>query len=453
MKILGNIGFCRELLRKAAALVAFAVMLSAASATPVKGIHHPADSSVAANIRLFMNNGRYSKALFFPNTVAEFYNGREYAPNWVDPKYNTRQTWESMLLLDCVLQFGLSHADYHPQELLYDRLHDILERPEKVSNAEKARYDIFLTDAMITFINHLHFGKFNPVYPVARIDRQSETFNAALVLARAIKQKDFMSAILDVQPKSKAYGALQGQMHLLEGVYQEDCYEIPEADVRKIAINMERLRWAEVDADTYIEINIPSFTLALHQPDTVYYFKITAGKPSTPTPELQSELSYLTTAVAGKKVVKRPDKLTNESKTDIYQGSNAANRYGGEPDNRGSVFFWFDNSRGITMKSVALKRQTLANRARTDGTICVEDGEKLAALILKHDPDNLRAFKKAVGGKATRNFILKKVIPVRVTYVTCQMREGELIKYPDIYNKDPKLEEALYRGVKATALQ
>ncbi|MGY4386476.1 hypothetical protein ACVWYN_003531 [Pedobacter sp. UYP24] len=34
-------------------------------------------------------------------------------------------------------------------------------------------------------------------------------------------------------------------MKLIKGQYVGDCYEIPESEVRKIAINMERLRWWE----------------------------------------------------------------------------------------------------------------------------------------------------------------------------------------------------------------
>jgi len=76
-----------------------------------------------------------------------------------------------MLMLDCVLQFGLSHDDYHPKELSYDLLHNILEKPGQVSAADKAKYDILLTDALVTFMNHLHYGKLNPDFPLPKLTR------------------------------------------------------------------------------------------------------------------------------------------------------------------------------------------------------------------------------------------------------------------------------------------
>jgi hypothetical protein len=197
-----------------------------------------ADTSISANIKQLLNASKTGIAIYFPESVKRFYMQRAFAPNWVNPQANTKPTWESMLMLDCVLQFGLAHEDYHPADLLYTKLHDILERPSTVSSVEKAKYDILLTDAMITFMNHLHFGKLNPEYPASRIDKLRGGFNADAALTNAMQQKDYMSAILDVQPKSKEYSDLQSRMHLLEGIYQDDCYEVPEAEVRKIAINM-----------------------------------------------------------------------------------------------------------------------------------------------------------------------------------------------------------------------
>jgi len=41
-------------------------------------------------------------------------------------------------------------------------------------------------------------------------------------------------------------------------------------------------------------------------------------------------------------------------------------------------------------------------------------------------------------------FELKKAVPVRVTYLTCEVSGGVLTTYPDVYKLDERLETLLY---------
>lgn len=415
-----------------------------------------ADTSTSANIRQILNGNKIGITVCFPESVKRFYMQRAFAPNWVNPQANTKPTWESMLMLDCVLQFGLAHEDYHPGDLLYTKLHDILERPSTVSSVEKAKYDILLTDAMITFINHLHFGKLNPEYPASKIDRLQSGFNAGAALASAMQQKDYMAAILDVQPKSKEYSDLQSRMHLLEGIYQDDCYEVPEAEVRKIAINMERLRWINVEGDSYIQINIPSFTLKFHQPDTTYEFNILAGKPSTPTPILKSAITYFSTASNRKPGRSATTRKLPVNKEKEYQGNNAANNYVPQTNAKGVIYFWLADSHGISLQGTAKAQLAKSKeRAVTDGSIRIENGKKFAALLLEKDNAAIRTKEMftAVAAAQLKNFMLHTPVPVKITYVTCEMKEGIIITYPDIYNQDKKLEMALYNTTQTLTMQ
>jgi murein L,D-transpeptidase YcbB/YkuD len=178
--------------------------------------------------------------LYYPRSVERFYRQNDYKLAWIAPDTVKTHSWDALLLLDCVRQYGLFHDDYHPKELLYDTMHRLIEKGS--TDAEKARTDIFLTDAMIRFINDLHFGKLNPAYAKTGIDKGSH-FKADNVLLNALKNTDLMSAIDDVQPKLKLYVNLQRHMRRLVGLRSGDCYVIPVALVRKMAINMERLRW------------------------------------------------------------------------------------------------------------------------------------------------------------------------------------------------------------------
>ena len=115
------------------------------------------DSSITAAIKTAETTG----GLLFPLSVERFYAITGNNLIWIASEKIKNHKWDAMMLLDCVVQYGLIPADYHPAELTYDQLHLMVEHPEKVSDAQKAAYDILLTDAMITLINNLHYGKLN----------------------------------------------------------------------------------------------------------------------------------------------------------------------------------------------------------------------------------------------------------------------------------------------------
>lgn len=178
--------------------------------------------------------------LYYPRSVERFYSANGYQLAWVAPDTVKSHVYDAMLLLDCVRQYGLNHADYHPKQLLYITLQRLVKG--QGTKDEAAAFDILMTDAMIRLVNNLHYGKLNPVYTVTKLDRGIK-FKADAELLTALRAPDFLMAVDSVQPKSKLYIDLQNHMRLLAGQRTGDCYEIPEALIQKMAINMERLRW------------------------------------------------------------------------------------------------------------------------------------------------------------------------------------------------------------------
>jgi len=439
------------------------------------------DSTLAKEIQRQLIAGEVS-GLYYPKSVKRFYDKLNFQSAWIKPQKEVGQTWEAMLMLDCVLQFGLTHADYHPTELLYDKLHDILDTPVKVSIKEQARFEILLTDAMITVINNLYYGKLNPEFSAYKIDKgEFNGFHAEAILVVALHQQkdlDFFNAITSVQPKSKEYTDLQYHMHLLTGLYQDDCYSIPESDIRLIAINMERLRWAAIYDSTYIQINIPSYTLQFNLPYTYYQFKIAVGKPTTPTPVLSSVITYFTTA-PDVKVEQRifEDQLLPNAVNDInylknnhiaiydkkgnyivvnpvslaqiakYPAQYFARHASGCDNALGNLVFHFPNPFDVDLHDMPkLDFFMQEERDLSNGCIWIADAEKLGELLLKNDEreNEIASFKKSVLRYQRSTVLLKRAVPVKITYLTCQVIEGELIAYKDIYNLDKSLELALY---------
>jgi murein L,D-transpeptidase YcbB/YkuD len=195
------------------------------------------------NMKLLGTSIKQHKAdLHYPLSVERFYKQEGFRLVWLLKDTVKTPAWDALLLLDCILQYGLNPADYHPLELTYDNLH--LMQTDKVSNSDKANFDIVLTDAIITLINNLHYGKLNPEFSAEKIDSKDiKQFKGDKVLLNSLELNNITNAILIAQPQSEAYTNLQRHMLVLTTKYSGSNYVKAEKDIRKMAINMERLRW------------------------------------------------------------------------------------------------------------------------------------------------------------------------------------------------------------------
>lgn len=434
-----------------------------------------------AEIRRQLDTGE-ARALFYPKSVKRFYEQAGFNPTWIRPQNGEGPAWQAMLLLDCVLQYGLAHDDYHPKELRYDQLHAILDTPGKVDIRTQARFEILLTDAIITFMNHLHYGKLNPAFAATAIDEGiGNNFRAEAALAQAFAQKkayNFFTAVTSVQPASKAYRELQYQLRLATGLYTGDCYEVPEKTIRTMAINLERLRWLGTDESSFIQVNIPSYMLRFVRPDSTYMFRVAVGKVSSPTPMLASAISYFTTgpdiimpkkdlvntiipntlkdtsylrnnhlAIYDKKgqfIIINPATLANVA---AHPGDYQVRHGSGHDRSQGNLAFHFPGVVEIDLHDFLQK--DLFNRderAFSSGCVWLYDAEKLAELLLNGDgrQNELGTLHKAVTRYERKTFILQKKVPLKITYLTCEVKEGQLILYKDIYNLDKSVEAPLY---------
>lgn len=439
----------------------------------------PADSSLSAEIKSQLQIDAVLQNLYYPKSVARLYAANAFRASWIKPQPGDGPAWQALLMIDCVLQFGLSHADYHPDELTYTKMHDMLDTPGKVSPALEARYDILLTDAILNLMNNLHYGKLNPNFPASRIDAQlGAKFQAEEVLAAGLGQKDLLSVIAAAQPTDKLYRSMQRRMHMLEGQLQGDCYEIPEAEVRKLAINMERLRWVNTGDSVYLQINIPSYTLIYRTQDSAYRFKVVVGKPETPTPTLVSALKYMTTApewkvpakIFAKELLPKARKDTAylennhfaiyDRKGNFVQPTPAnlalvsktpavyfARQSAGCDNALGLLVFRFANAYDIylhdTPEQGLFKRK---ERAFSHGCIRVEQAEKLGSLLLRRDNNAARIglLHRDITTYTRQDFVLKKPVTIKITYLTCMMKDGELLDFGDPYQLDHNLEMAMY---------
>ena len=57
---------------------------------------------------------------------------------------------------------------YHPEILRYENLQALSKNPKKINAVEKAKFELILTDALLTLINDLGFGTMNPVFNLVK---------------------------------------------------------------------------------------------------------------------------------------------------------------------------------------------------------------------------------------------------------------------------------------------
>ena len=117
------------------------------------------------------------------------------------------------------------------------------------------------------------------------------------------------------------------------------------------------------------------------------------------------------------------------------------------PDNAlGQIVFNFDNSYSVYLHDTPNRSFfDQSERALSHGCIRVENPDKLVEFFLKNDqsieifPEVLDAMEKY----KRKRIYLKKPIPITVTYLTMEVKNGELQTYEDLYHKDKNLIKAL----------
>lgn len=210
------------------------------------------------------------------------------------------------------------------------------------------------------------------------------------------------------------------------------------------------------------------------------------GKPANPTPSLRSAIGYFTTAPDWKvprkifirqllpKALQRTSYFEDNNYS-VYDKSGAmvhinslklkeisknpsgySLRQSSGCDNAlGAVVFRFPNSFDIYLHDSPDQRLLDRKvRSLSQGCIRIQEATELAALLLRYDgaSDQIARMRKNVALYLKSDFILKTPIPIKVTYLTCTIKDGELVRHKDIYHLDELLENKLYNIQERLAL-
>ena len=426
------------------------------------------------NVFLQLKLATDSHKLNFPKLTTKIYLGRFYQSIWFNNDLRSKVLKEATQLLDSAPQYGLNKIDFHCVELSTGH------KSFQINSADayKPSMDIWITDAMLTFIAQLHYGKANPIFPLKSLDQeQFSGLKIDSIFLSALTKSDFKSFIKEIEPKYKAYHDLQKYTSGLVSSYADDCNLIKDENFKLLAINLERWRWLNSMEMPYAIINIPAFTLTYYHQNTTDEFKVIVGKTTTKTPVLTSKIRFFTTApnwVVPKSIIKKEiiPKALNNSKYFYLNHLSLYDKNGkvltpnrsnllklranlsdysvvqspGISNALGQIKFNFDNSFSVYLHDTPnrdLFNQT--DRALSHGCIRVENPEKLVSLFLEDEqkldilPEVLDAMKRY----QRKIVYLHQPVNIAVVYFTAAVKDGVFIVYKDLYQKDLPLVKAL----------
>lgn len=272
---------------------------------------------------------------------------------------------------------------------------------------------------------------------------------------REVYDQEMMDAVLKYK---KRYGLKLNYALTLKHINQMN--EPIAKRIKTIMLNMERCRWIPTDlvqASEYIMVNIPSFKLVYVKNGKYELVSdVFVGTRMTETVIFSGNMDRIVFSpywYVPQSIIK------NELKSEIardknyladhnmeWNGGNVRQKPG--PQNSlGLVKFMFPNPNDIYLHDTPAKSLfEFEKRTFSHGCINVKEAKGLALAILKDDPDwPVDKIDKAMSGEKETPCKLKNKIPIYIGYFTAWVNEdGEIGFYPDVYDRDQKLDKLLY---------
>ncbi|GAB3823937.1 L,D-transpeptidase scaffold domain-containing protein [Hymenobacter jeollabukensis] len=401
------------------------------------------------------------------------------APVWTHADGTLTPSAEGLLtLLEQAPAYGLQPAYYGMPRL--QALRDSLAGPADAQlPARQARFEVYLSDAALSFMRDLHRGRLRPATPSPAERASGTTFSPADTLRQALADADVRAAVLRCQPRHREYRRLQAALaRWLRQPVPADSAARWQARYEQVALNLERWRWRALPESEYVLVNLPAYELLVVRGDTVrQQHRVIVGKPRTPSPTLSSHILYFTLApdwyvprsIATKELLPRvkadPGYLARNHYAlydsrgrplDPWQvawsGVTSGNfsyiiRQTAGCDNAlGNIVFRFPNPYSVYLHDTPVRQLfEQPQRALSHGCMRVAEPMRLAAYLLRREGQSAQLPDEATCARdaRSRNVWLRRPMPLHVCYATCAVEQGQLRFYPDIYQRDAPLRRAL----------
>jgi len=257
----------------------------------------------------------------------------------------------------------------------------------------------------------------------------------------------------------------------------------PAQRVGQMALTLERLRWTPLlYGPRMIVVNIPEFVLRAYEGTGTEVkldleMRVVVGRAlDTRTPIFLEEMRFIEfspywnipRSIARGETLPRLrrdpgyfdqqglefvsqdgsviNSLTGEAIDAVQRGEWRIRQRPGPRNALGDIKFIFPNDQNIYLHHTPAPQ--LFSRARRDfshGCIRIEYPVELAQFVLRNKPEWTRErIEEAMGGGKSRTLRLDEPIPVLIAYSTAVVKDGgKVYFFPDIYQQDARLEQAL----------
>ena len=394
-------------------------------------------------------------------------------------------------LLAAAPTFGLRADDYGWVRLM--ALRDSLAHPTTAAAdnlaARQARFEVYLSDAVLRLMLDLYRGRLRPTTLSPREVQTKQIFQPAETLRAGLAANRVGAAVRACQPTNREYRLLQAALvRWLRAPVAPDSAALRQARYEQIALNLERWRWEAITEPEYILINLPAFVLQVVRGDTVQQqHRVIVGQSQTPTPTLSSAITYFTTApdwhvprsIAIREMLPRlqkdPGYLGRNNLTLYDQQNQRRNPYHIDwkrvtPENfpytmrqssgcdnaLGNIVFRFNNPYSVYLHDTPVRELfDRPQRALSHGCVRVSGPMRLAAYLLRRDGRTVRlpSEVECANQPEPRHFLLRRPMPFYVRYLTCAADGGGQVRFlPDVYHHDDDLRRALFPPVPKPAV-
>jgi len=262
--------------------------------------------------------------------------------------------------------------------------------------------------------------------------------------------------------------------------------EVMDMHYQKIALNIDRLRKANVTSSEYLFVNIPEFKLYTYsQNKPEKEFVVVVGKRRTPTPTVNSSLNKIITnpywtvprsiaryellpkIKADSTFMARNRYFIIDWKEDVVDASELdwesddpfgkqywlRQKYGGG-NALGKVKFVFPNNFRVYLHDTPSKRFFKRDyRAYSHGCVRVQHPDELAQYLSDKYLSTLEDsvdIRKSIATRKRTEYAIEQKVDVHIQYITCKVNEeGSFIFFDDVYRKDKKELEQLFGEIEA----
>lgn len=234
-----------------------------------------------------------------------------------------------------------------------------------------------------------------------------------------------------------------------------------EKRMAQILVNMNRMQWAPQQADQYIEVNIPAFMLHVFEGGKkAFDMPVVVGKEGTNTMMFTGDLNQIVfspywnipSSIVKEEILpamkENPGYLKSKNMEIVEQGEVPTIRQlPGKENSLGKVKFLFPNSFDIYFHDTPAKGLfAKEKRAFSHGCIRLADAQKMAAYLLRDDPEWTRdKIAKAMNAGKEQHVKLKNEVPVRINYYTAWADDnGRMHFREDVYGHDDKTARKMF---------